>query len=78
MAEEQPDNLVLSLLRAIRADLDEVREMLRVQGHRLNRIEDRFDSVDETRGRLLLLQVVLREHLHFNKRLRAIEEARDP
>jgi hypothetical protein len=71
MAEE-PENLVLSLLRAIRADLDELKEMFRVQGHRLNRIEDRFDSVDETLLRLL------RDVRDFNKRLRAIEEAREP
>ena len=45
MADE-PENLVLTYLRALRADNAETKEALREHGHRLTRIKRRLDILD--------------------------------
>jgi hypothetical protein len=48
---DQPDNLVLEILRSIRADIYDIRETLREHGHRLNRIEIGVSSLRRDQGR---------------------------
>jgi len=64
---DNTDNLVLEHLRAIRADLGDIKQ-------RLDRVELRLSVIEQTIGSLYALSASDREHMHsLTKRVERIE-----